>query len=531
MALPVDAKAYYGYLFAADKKPTKVLDALLRGIAIHIADDVGDKDEKSLTPTKLANFYKAVPHPSISWIYTSIGCQHTLQPTANDFEPPSIPALTTRGFVRWQSIEILLGPEEHVPFIQTAVKNWGIKHPDTGESFPADLPKEAFPVKCDVEIEKWHSACAAKLRERASPGGDDDDEHLRPELPPRPKVRVQTGYTHVHARPPNRPTRAETEYFPSRSRVSSARPLSYTHVSGTGPRPVRPVLNRSPTHRARQFLAPEEEMPSPRVARTRRRSFPENLSSNPVSPDASPKDVRPHPQPQQVRRHSHPRHARHGSVSSDASDEDDGPHSPKKTASAEAPRRRSHTHSSHIRSPAEDEPGSARFTPPDPRARERREREREREEELKRKSFPIPIDLSGKLSAPFLLGKRDREERERVARSGSRGAGNVRWKDLSDPDLWKRGSKESSQEEDPPRRSRDDRAEYNKRRSRDRDRDRDRERPRSSHDEVPRRERDRDRDRDRERERDHRSFRDRDRERRAVSPVRGVDGRRYPAHA
>jgi hypothetical protein len=36
MAQNVDAKQYYGYLFEADKKPTKVLNALLRGIAIYI---------------------------------------------------------------------------------------------------------------------------------------------------------------------------------------------------------------------------------------------------------------------------------------------------------------------------------------------------------------------------------------------------------------------------------------------------------------------------------------------------------------
>jgi len=36
MAQNVDGKQYYGYLFEADKKPTKVLDALLRGIAIYI---------------------------------------------------------------------------------------------------------------------------------------------------------------------------------------------------------------------------------------------------------------------------------------------------------------------------------------------------------------------------------------------------------------------------------------------------------------------------------------------------------------
>ncbi len=36
MAEQVDAKTYYGYLFLPDKKPSKVLDALLRGIAKYI---------------------------------------------------------------------------------------------------------------------------------------------------------------------------------------------------------------------------------------------------------------------------------------------------------------------------------------------------------------------------------------------------------------------------------------------------------------------------------------------------------------
>jgi hypothetical protein len=36
MAQTIDPKAYYGYLFKSDKKPTKVLDALLRGIANYI---------------------------------------------------------------------------------------------------------------------------------------------------------------------------------------------------------------------------------------------------------------------------------------------------------------------------------------------------------------------------------------------------------------------------------------------------------------------------------------------------------------
>lgn len=36
MALPVDPKAYYGYLFKSNKQPTEVLDQLLRGIALYI---------------------------------------------------------------------------------------------------------------------------------------------------------------------------------------------------------------------------------------------------------------------------------------------------------------------------------------------------------------------------------------------------------------------------------------------------------------------------------------------------------------
>ncbi|RQM05829.1 hypothetical protein DH86_00002137 [Scytalidium sp. 3C] len=57
---PVDPKEFYGYLFEADKKPTKLLDLLLRGIAYHIVHSIGDANDKSLTPSKMASFYKAV---------------------------------------------------------------------------------------------------------------------------------------------------------------------------------------------------------------------------------------------------------------------------------------------------------------------------------------------------------------------------------------------------------------------------------------------------------------------------------------
>ena len=193
------------------------------------------------------------------------------------------------------------------------------------------------------------------------------------------------------------------------------------------------------------------------------------------------------------------------------------------------------------------------------------------EEGAKRPSFAIPIDLTGKLSAPFLLGNRGNGER--VRRSDSRGP-TVTWKDLSGVPLdpaWRRGSKSSEEDRMDPKLSRKssrhesdrelsrkaarhesdrererekerDSGSSGSRRRRERDRDGDgdpvrpllRERRYSSHEDVMRRHRDRERDYERERERERefagRGFRDRDRERerRGASPVRGVDGRKYP---
>jgi MYXO-CTERM domain-containing protein len=517
-----------------------------------------------LTPCRATALFVDVPSPSISWIYASIGCQHTLQPTSDDFKPPTIPSLTTRGFVRWQSIEILLGPEEHVPFIQNAVRNFAIKNPDTGDTFPVDLPTEAFPLVADKDIEKWHNACAEKLRQRATP--NEDDEGRRPNLPPRPKVR--TGMAYV--RPGGR-----GDYFEPKSR---SRPIPYQHVSATatGGPPVRPKLSRSPSHQARQFLAPEA--PSSPYSRGRRRSFPENVSS-PSSPLATDGPPQPAVSPMNSRRHSHPRHARRGSRSSDASSSSEGdgdPPSPKNVnygpgvaaglaAGAAATRRRSH--------PPRDEPPIIRFPPPpttaagtptEPRpsdARPRRRISRDRaatalseEEEAKRQSFAIPIDLTGKLSAPFLLGNRGNGVREK--RNISRGP-TVTWKDLSSvqvDEAWRRGSR-SSEEDRSPKISRKSSRHENDREGREKEKDRDsgssgsrRRRPRerdvdvepvrpllrerrySSHEDVMRRHRDREHDREREREAVGRVFRDRDRdrERRGASPARGVDGRKYP---
>ncbi|SZF01096.1 unnamed protein product [Blumeria hordei] len=222
MADHAAAKEYYGYLFKDNKQPTKILDALLRGIAIHIIENVGNIQEKWLMPEKMAAFYKIVggnydslfvnvPPSSISWIYTSIGCQHLLLPTADDFTPPSIPSLTVAGFVRWQSIEILLGPEEHVPFIQKSLRLFHLRHPDTNELFPVELPTEAFPSVPDTEVEAWHGQCAERLRMRVSPAENEGRAFMK-------RHKVQTAYA---KREPYGEQEAEIDYFNFRPRSRS----------------------------------------------------------------------------------------------------------------------------------------------------------------------------------------------------------------------------------------------------------------------------------------------------------------------
>ncbi|KAI1101057.1 hypothetical protein F4804DRAFT_348006 [Jackrogersella minutella] len=225
------AKEYYGYLFK-DKTPTSILDALLRAIGHYISANIGDHNVLELTPKKLAAFYRAVggdydqlflncPHKSISYIWQALGVEHTLQPTDNSFEPPAIPALTLRGWVRWETIQILLEPDEHAPFLQFAVRHWALINPDTGKPFPVDLPRDAFPAQCDPETDAWHKECARRLREEATP----KDEH--PPTRPASDPRINSTFAHVRnpqstgASPRRRP---EMDYF------QRERPVTYTHI-------------------------------------------------------------------------------------------------------------------------------------------------------------------------------------------------------------------------------------------------------------------------------------------------------------
>jgi hypothetical protein len=61
MSQTPDAKAYYGYLFEPNKQPTKVLDALLRGIANYIVR-LSEKEGARLSATYQRGVWEGKAH-------------------------------------------------------------------------------------------------------------------------------------------------------------------------------------------------------------------------------------------------------------------------------------------------------------------------------------------------------------------------------------------------------------------------------------------------------------------------------------
>lgn len=111
------------------------------------------------------------PLSQIAFIYESLHCLHSLQPrpttAEKTFQLPTVPALKEKGFVTWETIQLLLGPEEHVPFLQNAVKQFDIVDPVDGTKFPKILPKQAFPDEPDREMLEWYEEVSEKLKKDA----------------------------------------------------------------------------------------------------------------------------------------------------------------------------------------------------------------------------------------------------------------------------------------------------------------------------------------------------------------------------
>ncbi|KAK3676738.1 hypothetical protein LTR78_003515 [Recurvomyces mirabilis] len=186
-----EAYDYWGYLFKQDKTGTDKLKSLLRGLkecmntqynTDHVHGDKTIDNQPDLTPEQLAHFYRELngnydqlflgtPSESIAFIYKSLGCLHSLQPQSwaqsTAFTDPTVPSLKTEGWIMWQTIQLLLGPDEHSQFIIEAVQKWDLKDPVTGEMFPKVLPRRCFPTEPDRHMVMWYEGVSERLRKEA----------------------------------------------------------------------------------------------------------------------------------------------------------------------------------------------------------------------------------------------------------------------------------------------------------------------------------------------------------------------------
>ena len=192
-----EAYQYWGYLFKQDRTGTDMLKNLLRGLHKTIVShsinntcfqltppqitSIEASESSDITPSQIAHFYRAVngnydplflstPPSTIAFIYKNLGCLHSLQPLTNladRYADPVVPALKVEGWIMWQTVQLLLGPDEHSEFLRQAVQKWDVKNPDTGESFPKILPRSCFPPHPDTSMVEWYEGMSSRLRREA----------------------------------------------------------------------------------------------------------------------------------------------------------------------------------------------------------------------------------------------------------------------------------------------------------------------------------------------------------------------------
>ncbi|KAG0152962.1 hypothetical protein PDIDSM_1921 [Penicillium digitatum] len=217
---------------------------------------------------------------ALSFIYQSLGCFHSLQPSVNPYEPPSIPSLLPNGFVRWQTIQLLMGPDEHSVYLQNAVNLWNIADVN-GEIFPKTIPRDAFPSEPDPEMLEWHEGVSRRLER------DYLKRHTKHASPP------DFGTFHYHFSGKD-PLPDEDDYFSHprratskrRSHVEPDRPSDHRHHRRNYSGEYPAFSTRRPGASRPGFSTPRVPSPPPWGERSARSSGRDQGSrhSHPLSP-------------------------------------------------------------------------------------------------------------------------------------------------------------------------------------------------------------------------------------------------------
>ncbi|KAF1942409.1 hypothetical protein EJ02DRAFT_345612 [Clathrospora elynae] len=338
-----EAYDYWGYLFKKDKCGTALLDRLLKGIAVVISKKFEPSDSPDITPSQIAAWYRSVggdydvlfkdtAPSSIAFIYRSLGAFHSLQPAPSDdgYASPTIPALTKQGFVTWQTIQLLLGPEEHVPFLQRAVEQDDVVDPETGNVFPKILPKMCFPDKPDDAMETWYQGVAARLKREA----DDEANGVCGADESGPRASTDADGSSADEK------HGAYKYFEDPLyRNGRPRPTFMRHVSKQSTRPVEEHA-RAVTSRMRHMLNPLNPFAG------RKKSIPGRYESDSYSDeDATPIAPTPSPGPRyasQKRPHAPRRDELLPTTDSDSDSDSDPDQPPSRRRTSPLRSRKSH---------------------------------------------------------------------------------------------------------------------------------------------------------------------------------------------
>ena len=114
----------------------------------------------------------------------------------------------------WQTIQLLLGPEEHATFMMQAVQKWDVTDPDTGEVMPKILPRSCFPAVPDSHMVAWYEGVSERLRREAE---EEQSMRINP-VDEEPSARIEPGDKH-----PRRRERADTPVDTDDEAVDSRR--------------------------------------------------------------------------------------------------------------------------------------------------------------------------------------------------------------------------------------------------------------------------------------------------------------------
>lgn len=140
----------------------------------------------------------------------------------------------------WQTIQVLLAPDEHSTFLIEAVHKWDIKDPVSGEMLPKLLPRKCFPMEPDKHMVAWYEGVSERLRKEA------EEEERRREMEAQ-----QAETRRINDRPPHPDTDEEGSVDSKGPALAYFRNPLYRHVDG---RPTiirhgskRPTLSPRPT--------------------------------------------------------------------------------------------------------------------------------------------------------------------------------------------------------------------------------------------------------------------------------------------